>query len=840
MKLIFSVILGTSLLIWICSCKKTDQISPGAEPPPSDIITGENNRLSAAVTSQTTTAFVSGTVMDELGKALEGALVTCGNTTITTNNKGYFQFESSLTVNKDYAVIVATLSGYFKGIRTFTPNSSGKANHFIELTLLKTGTAKTVAENGGNIELDNKIRLSFPQAAVVNSSGAIHHGQYVVTGRYIDPSTINFPDIMPGMLAGLNDQNQLRALQSFGMMSVELKDASGNVLQIAPGKTVTMELPAPSNGPATIPLWHFNEKYGLWIKTGEAIKGGDKYTAEVNHFSSWNLDLEFNSFKLEIQFKDPSGNVLAGLHGQAYTEGVNKIVSFYSDDDGKITLINCPSSKPLTVKTFFQCDTVARSVEPVTASRTEIIIVSPGAGIKSYKIEGKLSGCNNEALANRPFTIATQADGSSLGLPGVTDVNGNYTVTGMLCYKDNEALLVQAMAFVDGEYRYAPAAYIDSASSIYNAQLCDTSASPDDNFQIIFPDQALDALIRAAINKPLGVIEYKDIKGLDTLIGTTDAINDLAGIQFCTGLKVFDFPSGANLTDLGLLKNLLSLQRLSVWARTLDGGITDIAPLQNLTQLRELDLRCPNLSDYSTLQHLVRLQTVTLTSKSLSNVSSLSSLSQLTKLSLSSDALRDLGPLSNLTGLKSLTIQSSSLASADLDVLKNLNKLESLSISHSTISDFSVVKDLPALLYLYLDWNQISDVSQFAASKSLVRLDLTLNSISDISSLQALTQLEYLNLTRNQITDINALRYMPLLETFIIESNKISDLSPLQNLSNLQLLWMNFNRISNIEPLINGVPNLKTLLISGQETGPIGQRYRDDFKATHPSCQTTW
>ena len=38
------------------------------------------------------------------------------------------------------------------------------------------------------------------------------------------------------MLAGLNDQNQVQALQSFGMAMVELRDASGNPRNY-PGKS---------------------------------------------------------------------------------------------------------------------------------------------------------------------------------------------------------------------------------------------------------------------------------------------------------------------------------------------------------------------------------------------------------------------------------------------------------------------------------------------------------------------------------------------------------------------------------------------------------------------------
>jgi hypothetical protein len=126
----------------------------------------------------------------------------------------------------------------------------------------------------------------------------------------------------------------------------------------------TLKLPAPANGPATIPLWHFNEKIWLVDTSGEQLpKTGDSYTAEVNHFSTWNLDLEFTNFKLDLQFKDQLGNALTGLHVQAYMDGLNKIKSFYTDNEGKATLINCPSSKPLIIKTLFQCDTASKTLD---------------------------------------------------------------------------------------------------------------------------------------------------------------------------------------------------------------------------------------------------------------------------------------------------------------------------------------------------------------------------------------------------------------------------------------------------------------------------------------------
>jgi len=826
------------LLIYVCACKKKDQVLAGPLPPPdSDIITVENNRFSSVVTSQTVAAFISGTIMDEDGKTLTGVSVTSGNVSATTNNKGYFQFPAAVTVNKDYATITVTLNGYFKAIRTFTPNASGKANHYFEIKLLKPGSEKTVAASGGNVVLDNKVDITFPDAAVVTSGGAAYNGQYRVSARYIDPASANFLETMPGMLTGLNDQNQLQALQSFGMTVVELKDASGNPLKLAPGKKATLKLPAPANGPSTIPLWHFNEKYGLWIQAGVATKTGDSYIAEVNHFSTWNLDLEFNSFKLDLQFKDQLGNALTGLHVQAYMDGLNKIKSFYTDNEGKATLINCPSSKPLIIKTLFQCDTALKTLDPVTADRSETVSVSFGPGVKSYTITGKIAGCDNSALANQPFKMAIQGDGPSAGLPGVTDAEGNYTVTGMLCNNSN-AITVQASAFLNNEYRYAPAVNITLASSTYNAQICDTAGIAD-NFEIVFPDPVLNSFIRTKINKPSGAIFYGDVKNIDSVAPLSGLIGDLSGLQFCTNLKVLSFSGTVNLSDLGPVKNLLSLQDLSINAE--NALVSDISPLQNLTQLQSLNLRCRNVSDILPLQNLVHLQYFGITSNGLSDLSPLRNLTQMTWLQLISDAISDLTPLQNLTQLTSFEVDSRLLTSSNLAIVQNFTQLYNLWIRGTTISDFSVVKNLPGLLYLHLDRNQISDVSQFTSLSNLVSLELGQNLITDISALQTMTQLQYLKLSYNQISDISSLKNIKPAITLDLDHNLISDLSPLQGLDSLEVLWLQSNNITDISTLINGpFPKLVSLMMTTQQQGTITQAQQDAFKSNHPNCTASW
>jgi len=846
-----------AILTCIFSCKKKDQLPVNPPTPPvSDIIAAENTRFSTAVTSQTITAFISGTIIDEDGKSLVGVSVTAGSTTVTTNDKGYFQFPASVTVNKDYAIITASLNGYFKATRTFTPNASGKANHYFEIKLMKPGAEKTVAATGGNVVLDNKVDITFPDAAVVTAAGSAYTGQYKVVARYIDPSSANFLETMPGMLAGLNDQNQVQALQSFGMAIVELKDASGNALQLAPGKKATLKLPAPANSPATIPLWHFNEKYGLWIQAGVATKTGDSYVAEVNHFSTWNLDVKGNSFTLNLQFKDPLGNAISGVKAELYMDG-NKIIFFYSDNEGKATLQNCPASKPLTLKIIFQCDTTSKTLDALTANRSEVITVPYGTSIKSYTITGKISGCDNVALVNQPFKMAMQGDGPSVGLPGVTDAQGNYTVTAMIC-NNSPSVTVQASAFINNEYRYASATNMSSSTGTYNAKICDTTSGIADDFEIVFPDPSLDSVMRLRINKPVGVILYRDVKNLESFDALAP-IRDLSGLQFCSNLKVLslrDLKAG----DLGPFKNLLGLERLTIFMYSkAEDSLKDLSPLQNLTQLQNILLQGTKVSDLSPLQNLVHLKSLNIHSYgNLSNLSPLVNLAELSNLNISNNGVSDLSALQNLPQLKYLALNSQSLTNASLDVLpnfpqltglqifctfltdvsvvKNLSRLTSLSLSVNYINDLSQFLPLPNLDTLALSGNTITSISELQTMPQLKYLDLSNNQISDISPLQTLTQLQDIRLTFNRVSNISSLANRPLLKTAYLENNLVSILTPLQNLNNLENLFLTNNNISDITPLTNGVPQLKYLGVVTQKTGTIPQAQQDAFRSNHPSC----
>jgi len=248
------VLIGIVLTVVLFSCQKEVEIDLNTPPTVvDDLIEQENNRLSAAITSQKTNIFLNGLVVDEQNQPLAQVAVSCGLVSTITDDKGFFYFKESMSVNKEYALIKVHKAGYMTGYRTFTPNSNKLAYHQEKIMLQKQNSHEVFSNSGAAIVVD-KIRLSFPAAAVVKADGNSYSGDIHVEVRYIDPLSSGFPLMMPGALVGLNNSGDLNALQSFGMAIVELKDDSGNALKIAPGKKVKMEMAASAGGPASVPL----------------------------------------------------------------------------------------------------------------------------------------------------------------------------------------------------------------------------------------------------------------------------------------------------------------------------------------------------------------------------------------------------------------------------------------------------------------------------------------------------------------------------------------------------------------------------------------------------------
>jgi Leucine-rich repeat (LRR) protein len=597
------------------------------------------------------------------------------------------------------------------------------------------------------------------------------------------------------------------------MANVELRDDAGNRLEIANGKTVKMELPAPANAPATIPLWHFNEKYGIWIQQGNATKTGSNYVAEVNHFSIWNVDLEFNNFELNLKFQTTSQVPVSNLRVDIYRPNNAFVIGFYTDNAGEATLINCPSNEALTFKLSYPCDTLIYNVAPVTQTRTDVITVNSPA-IQSYQFTGTLFQCNNQVLANYPFQLYLTGPNAFTVLNGITDALGHINTGTAIPNCTGNPLSAQTFAFYNNQFFFSSTTQVTPGLNIYNATLCDSIGNGqtyNDSDIVNIPDPNLRQKVRDIINKPTGNIYYADVKNVRTISAyTIQEVQTIMGLQYFTGMDTLELSpiNGIvhSFTDLNPIKNLTRLKYLDLSR----GSLTDITPLQNLMNLTELYLSQNSITSVAPLQNLTQLTTLWLSVNPLQSISPLQNLTNLTNLWLNNCQVSSVSSLQNLTGLQYLELAFNPLV--DITPLQNLQALYILNLRSCQVSNINPLQNMTAMNTLHLDSNRLSNLTGLQNMTSLVVIDLSDNLISTLPTFQTNTSLRTMDLSDNQITSLAPLQGHPAFVSLTLRNNQITDISPLQNIATLRLLELSGNNITNLSPF-QSLSGLQTLYL---------------------------
>lgn len=242
------------------------------------------------------TASVSGYVFDESKQPVAGATVTLRGTTYQTDDKGFF-YASNTQMDGEGTFFTVEKEGYFKGARRFFPQEGSIV--YTRVQLMQLNEVATFDSGSGQlINGPGGISLSFPANAVKNENGELYDGVVRVAAKYLDPTSDQVADLMPGALQGVTNQLEEVSLVSYGMMAVELFGEQGEKLNVADGQTVELSFPIPttlqSTAPDEIPLWFFeDERFGVWVEDGKAELVDDKYVGQVSHFSFWNCDDPF-------------------------------------------------------------------------------------------------------------------------------------------------------------------------------------------------------------------------------------------------------------------------------------------------------------------------------------------------------------------------------------------------------------------------------------------------------------------------------------------------------------------------------------------------------------------
>lgn len=291
---------------------------------------------------------LSGIVRDASGIPIEGVSIVSGSSAATTNTDGFFEFDQVqvVSVPNDRSVVRFSKAGYFDVVRSMDADDDAADGASWEVVMCRKEnndftSIKTYSSSSDQTLQAGEMKIDMPQDGYkVDGTGVGYTGKVKSEMVYLDPNNERFSEMMPGGdLAAVRSDNSSAQLVSYGMTDLNMYAENGDKLQLKDGCKAKLTFPIPAgmgeNPPASIPLWSFNEKTGLWEEEGSAALQGNVYVGEVAHFSWVNLDYPEKQGTVYGYVKDDTGKVLPGVRlsiGQLLASTVSKSDGYYSHE----------------------------------------------------------------------------------------------------------------------------------------------------------------------------------------------------------------------------------------------------------------------------------------------------------------------------------------------------------------------------------------------------------------------------------------------------------------------------------------------------------------------------
>ncbi len=382
--------------ISINSCEKDNNV-----PLNQQQVDGLTNNAFLENFGDTITARFMGSVVNEAGNPISGVTINIGNSMAVTDVNGVFSIEAA-TVYEKFAYIKAKKNGFIDGSRALVPTDG--VNQVAIMLLDKTPIATIASGQELTIGLPNGTSVNF-SGDFETDLGYVYQGDVQVVLKHLSPEDDNMALQMPGSLIAENVDGDLRVLETYGMIAVELIGENGEALNIAEGTVAQVSVPVPShvtNPPAIMPLWHFDEVYGYWKEDGFANLEGNKYVGEVSHFSFWNWDYPYPSVTVCITLVDDNGSPLPNQQLSLYSPALNSVGTYgYTNSNG----VECglvPQDDMLTlVVPDYGCiaNNFSTSIGPFNTDTNITITVSDGNALTT-NFSGIFNDCDGNPATN--------------------------------------------------------------------------------------------------------------------------------------------------------------------------------------------------------------------------------------------------------------------------------------------------------------------------------------------------------------------------------------------------------------------------------------------------------
>lgn len=681
------IVLLLLLVINFISCEYDDNVFNG------ETISYSDDQFMIDNFGATISANFSGKITNQKDEPLNGVKITIGNKITFTDHNGVFILNNA-DVYEKHAFIISEKNGYLMGSRTLIP--SLESNNDVQIKLLEKNIIGSVnTGDPSEVILPNGAKVEF-SGDFIDSNGNKFAGQVDVSMHYLEPNKESTFLAMPGNLFGRRENNSPSAMETYGMVSVELSTSSGEQLNISPESPAKLTFPisgTTQNAPNVIPLWYFDNENGYWREQGVAYKDGANYSGEVTHFSWWNCDVPFDLINVCFNVKNINNNhYLYNYKVELIREETGqKIFSGILNEKGR----ECglfPKDEVVIVNVYGtqECNnTLIHSEKLGGFSKDKSInIMVSNLSIESTKISATLKNCNDNLVANGYALIYK---------------NNSSIFSDVVVVSIQEGKILTNFSYCSGE-EYYMVLYDKDTSQISDPMQVNLDANGTDLGVIsVCGNESGGVYIgnikfndQSEINN-FGVFGYTAINGnvrLGTDYDPSTNITDFSPfstvITISGYLEVNDGPSSFNgfqsLTTIG--KSIVLLY----------SDIKSFSGLENLVNLGGFHLEGTPISDFQGLEKIevidgtIYLQDMDISFNGLNNLHTIKG-----DLSLFDNTISSFEGLENLTSVHNFDI-TDGYSLVSLNGLENLITANDITIGiyggNNTLSDYCALKNL--------------------------------------------------------------------------------------------------------------------------------------------------
>ncbi len=375
---------------------------------------------------------------------VDNAMVWLGDLSTETDAEGNFSFDQ-VQLYENGSLLRIEKDGYFVGTRRF--NAFKDEVHNVDIQLIRREESGNFQTTSGGEAVLGAATLDLPSGNYISDNGT-YTGDMHLFGKWLDPTDKSSFSAFPGNLTGINKDDELKTLASFGIMIVELEGSNGQDIQLPEGSTARLVMPIPEimrqYAQSTLELWSYDETNATWIEEGTASREGDFYIAEVTHLAYWSINISFDEVTLSSQI-NIDGFPAINREVKIVAPESGFISYSQTSSEGRLSL-SIPEGDILNLTIEGDCINTPfeSTLEPQYETGSQEEAIELNSRSENFSISGRALSCAGEALNSGWIRIQYENDNEMLR----TDDNGNFAIQRSRCV--DEPISIFAIDPIDG------------------------------------------------------------------------------------------------------------------------------------------------------------------------------------------------------------------------------------------------------------------------------------------------------------------------------------------------------------------------------------------------------